>query len=185
MMVIPDSDALLFSLFVALEDGALLCFGSNEFGQLGNGTIKDTIDPIRAGEKVKQKFVAVKCGEVHTVALTGTGRPHGCFLQEQHHRITNKYTHYVIILVESGRVYTFGSSNFGQLGLGDTEQQMYPRPVESIEHQKVIEIACGAGHSMALTGEKWLQHSHCIHNKSNDVVKSFTQTNNCEFWLWD
>ncbi|XP_010113670.1 PREDICTED: probable E3 ubiquitin-protein ligase HERC3, partial [Chlamydotis macqueenii] len=51
----------------------------------------------------------------------------------------------------SGAVYSWGKNDFGQLGLGDTEDRSYPSYVEALEHWKTVFISCGADHTAVLS----------------------------------
>jgi hypothetical protein len=51
---------------------------------------------------------------------------------------------------ENGDIYTWGSSEYGQLGLGDTESQLFPKKMETLEGIKVLHISCGETHTVAI-----------------------------------
>jgi alpha-tubulin suppressor-like RCC1 family protein len=51
------------------------------------------------------------------------------------------------------QVYSWGSSQFGQLGVGKTGQSPHPRLVERLAEENVVAISAGQYHSMALTEE--------------------------------
>jgi alpha-tubulin suppressor-like RCC1 family protein len=56
------------------EDGSLWCWGSNYYGQFGNGTLDSTevhSSPVRAGSG--QTFASLATGDCHTCALDRTG----------------------------------------------------------------------------------------------------------------
>lgn len=68
--------------------------------------------------------VSVACGDTHTLVATG-----------------------------EGEVYSFGRNVSGQLGLGTTADSLVPRRVEALAGKKVVGVACGAEHSVGVTGE--------------------------------
>eukprot|EP00164_Ancoracysta_twista_P008043 GFYU01011535.1.p1 GENE.GFYU01011535.1~~GFYU01011535.1.p1 ORF type:complete len:181 (+),score=41.60 GFYU01011535.1:261-803(+) len=60
-----------------------------------------------------------------------------------------------MILTDNGMLYTWGISTFGQLGLGDQKSRSAPTLVVFFQNLRkkagVIQIDCGAEHSVALT----------------------------------
>ena len=54
----------------------------------------------------------------------------------------------------SGEVYTWGHNGYSQLGNGNTNQGLIPSLVTSgFPTKKVIQVACGSHHSLALTDD--------------------------------
>lgn len=53
---------------------------------------------------------------------------------------------------EHGEVWAWGQGEFGQLGYGGTASKYTPYPVHSLKKRRVIQVAAGWGHSIALTG---------------------------------
>ena len=49
-------------------------------------------------------------------------------------------------------MYSWGRGEDGQLGLGDTSDQYRPVPVEVLKDRGVVQICCGSGHTVVLTG---------------------------------
>jgi alpha-tubulin suppressor-like RCC1 family protein len=91
---------------VAATPGTVWTWGTNDFGQLGNGTTSTT--PSGPAEVA---------GLADVVQLEG-GREH------------------VVALTLSGQVFTWGSNENGQLGLGDTANRTHPTQVT---------VPCGTG----------------------------------------
>ncbi len=65
------------------------------------------------------------------------------------------------MLTENGEVYTFGRNDYGQLGVGETVNSagatMYlnsrvPKKVLGLDDVKIIKVACGYNHCLALSG---------------------------------
>src|SRR5690606_2202281 len=52
-------------------DGQTLCWGLNEFGQLGNGSQTDALQPVPVGGQYR--FTEVSGGGLHTCAIGGEG----------------------------------------------------------------------------------------------------------------
>ena len=55
-----------------------------------------------------------------------------------------------LILTKSGQLYSFGFNSQGQLGLNNTQNYCVPTLVESMQSLKIIQIAAGRNHSVAL-----------------------------------
>lgn len=49
-------------------------------------------------------------------------------------------------------VYSWGRGEDGQLGLGDTSDQHRPVPIDALQERRIVQIACGSGHTVVLTG---------------------------------
>lgn len=48
-------------------------------------------------------------------------------------------------------LFAFGKGNFGSLGLGGTIFAAAPRPINKLAHQKIVSVACGIHHTLALS----------------------------------
>jgi alpha-tubulin suppressor-like RCC1 family protein len=72
-----------------LVDGTVQCWGENTDGQLGSGSTSDQPTPVPGTVKGLSQVVGLSCGDLHTCAV-----------------------------VSGGKVYCWGSNNFGQLGCG-------------------------------------------------------------------
>lgn len=49
-------------------------------------------------------------------------------------------------------VYSWGRGEDGQLGLGDTSDQHRPVLIDALQERQIVQIACGSGHTVVLTG---------------------------------
>ena len=56
-------------------------------------------------------------------------------------------------LSKDGNIFTWGEGRSGQLGHGDSETKETPTKVESLIGKKIIKVACGAHHTVALTDQ--------------------------------
>ncbi|ORZ22527.1 regulator of chromosome condensation 1/beta-lactamase-inhibitor protein II [Absidia repens] len=61
-----------------------------------------------------------------------------------------------------GSVYVFGSGDTGQLGLGDSMlTRKRPMPLKDLDDKKVVDVACGGMHSLAVTKDGQLYSWGC------------------------
>jgi alpha-tubulin suppressor-like RCC1 family protein len=51
------------------------------------------------------------------------------------------------------QVYAWGSSQYGQLGIGKSGQSPYPRLVELLSRERIIAVSAGQYHSIALADD--------------------------------
>ena len=58
-----------------------------------------------------------------------------------------------MVLTDEGVVYSFGAGHHGQLGLGDEQSRYGPKVIKALRDVRVVAIAAGRTHSLALTDE--------------------------------
>ena len=56
-------------------------------------------------------------------------------------------------LTSSGECYAWGNNKYGQLGIGSDESQDTPQKIEEFSDKTIVQISCGAYHSMAVTSD--------------------------------
>ena len=164
-------------IFLAF-DGSVYSWGSNNCGQLGLGDFvnRNEFSPIVYLKK--KKIVEVDCGCRHSAALTSEGNVYcwgdtssgQCGVGEMQTVSTPTRLHFVDVsgketsititqiacgdlhslgLTTGGNVWAWGSGS--PLGLGNSmERALTPKKVEDFVGKKVISIACGSYHSMAI-----------------------------------
>ncbi|KAL2342893.1 hypothetical protein Fmac_004178 [Flemingia macrophylla] len=154
-------------------DSHVLSWGRNQNGQLGLGTIEDSLVPqkIQNFEGIPIKMVAA--GAEHSVAITedgnlyawGWGRYGNLGLGDRNDRmLPEKVTvdgdkirmvacgwRHTICVSSSGGLYTHGWGKYGQLGHGDFEDHLGPRKVQALSHKLISQVSGGWRHSMVLT----------------------------------
>jgi alpha-tubulin suppressor-like RCC1 family protein len=101
-----------------IEGGTVRSWGSNVFGELGIGT--------KGGESARP----VEVHNLSTASAIAAGEDHA------------------LALLASGHVKAWGSNPYGQLGIGNTEEQNEPVEIAGLSH--VTAIAAGGGASLAL-----------------------------------
>ncbi|NXP05246.1 HERC5 ligase, partial [Thinocorus orbignyianus] len=107
------------------EGGELFTWGQNTHGQLGVGSQATLILQPQPVKSLKGIPLAqIAAGGAHSIVVS-----------------------------LSGAVYSWGKNDFGQLGLGDTEDRGCPSYVGALEHWKTVFISCGADHTAVLSKE--------------------------------
>ncbi|XP_009946693.1 PREDICTED: probable E3 ubiquitin-protein ligase HERC3, partial [Leptosomus discolor] len=105
--------------------GELFTWGQNAHGQLGVGSQTTLISQPQLVETLKGISLAqIAAGGAHSAAVS-----------------------------LSGAVYSWGKNDFGQLGLGDTEDRDCPSYIGALVHWKAVFISCGADHTAVLSKE--------------------------------
>ena len=54
-------------------------------------------------------------------------------------------------MTEEGQLFAVGKGNFGSLGLGGTIFAPNPRLINKLSNKKIVSIACGMYHTLALS----------------------------------
>jgi alpha-tubulin suppressor-like RCC1 family protein len=156
---------------VLLSDGTLKAWGSNLFGQLGDGTNTSSNTPVTI-TGLGGTVLAVAAGGNHTLALMsdGTVKAWGSNLFGQLGDGTNTSSNtpvtvtglvgtaiavaaganHSVVLMSDGSLKTWGSNLAGQLGTGDTASSSTPNSVSDLLGKTVISVAAGADHTLAL-----------------------------------
>ncbi|KAI8846107.1 regulator of chromosome condensation 1/beta-lactamase-inhibitor protein II, partial [Chytridium lagenaria] len=114
-------------------DKKILTWGSGEQGQLGRRILPRTEKESSLIPRIINyrprglggHFVAIFCGGYHT-----------------------------FMLHETGAVFSFGLNNYGQLGLGDTDEHDTPEQVEGLDPMEGVEMIVGAEHHTVFLNKK-------------------------------
>ena len=105
-----------------MKTGAVMCWGYNEYGQLGDGTQISRAQPVAAGG-LESGIRSIAAGWGHTCALT-----------------------------EGGGVKCWGNNEYGQLGYGDPDAEFRPAPVDVTGLTSGVgQISADGGSTCALT----------------------------------
>jgi alpha-tubulin suppressor-like RCC1 family protein len=106
-------------------DGAVFTWGDGEFGQLGHGepTGQGLTRPTRVRGLESIRIVSLACGAFHSV-----------------------------VVAVDRTVWTWGNGSVGSLGMGSSRSNTaVPVQVKSLDGASVVQVACGARHTLALT----------------------------------
>ncbi|XP_068652203.1 ultraviolet-B receptor UVR8-like [Aristolochia californica] len=133
-------------LAVTME-GEVQSWGRNQNGQLGLGTVEDSLLPqkIQAFKGIPIKMIAA--GAEHTEAVT-----------------------------EDGDLYGWGWGRYGNLGLGDRTDRLVPEKVSAVDGQKMVLVACGWRHTVCIssTGSLytfgWNKYGQLGHGHFEDLL---------------
>ena len=112
--------------------GRVFSWGSNTYGQLGDGTTVDRLKPVDVTPYFNlngnEKIIGISLGAYHSSAVTSTGR-----------------------------LFTWGTNGYGQLGDGTTMTKTLPMEITNqfglTVDEKIKEVSLGANHSSALTSD--------------------------------
>jgi alpha-tubulin suppressor-like RCC1 family protein len=123
---VVDISCGCFHSLVLTNCGEVYAWGSNYWGQIGNGCNDDQLIPIKVKGFNNEKVIMISCGGGHSMALT-----------------------------ECGHVYSWGGNYNGQLGIGNTVKSNKPKFVAVIDENKcsvfIEKISCGHEHSLLLS----------------------------------
>ncbi|KAG5833215.1 hypothetical protein ANANG_G00273540 [Anguilla anguilla] len=109
-----------------LRRGEVFVFGLNCSNCLGTGDNQSTIAPKKLDVLSGRKVVSLSYGS----------GPH------------------VLLATEEGELYAWGHNGYSQLGNGTTNQGVSPVVISAnLMNKKVVGVACGSHHSMAMTHE--------------------------------
>ncbi len=165
------------------SDGRVACWGSNDHGQLGNGSTSDLAVPIEvdttgvlAGKTVTQ----ISAGEIHTCALTSDGLvacwgrgplgnggwsesavpvavdASGVLAGKTVTQVSAAGSFHTCALTSDGQVACWGGNYRGELGNGGTSASAVPVAVDAsgvLASKTVIQVSAGGYHTCALTSD--------------------------------
>lgn len=153
------------------DAGAVLCWGENGSGQLGDGTTEDRSRPVPV-KRLRSGVVAVTAGGHHTCALTEAGGVL-CWGDSKHGQLGNGQradsrtptevsklgsrvvavsagTSHSCAVDADGRVWCWGgNSPGGPLGDGTLETRLVPVEVPGVTG--IATVSAGASHTCAVT----------------------------------
>jgi len=155
-----------------IDDDTLRCWGSNEFGQLGDGTTIERTNPVIISLGVGKTATSVSSGEGHTCAImddktikcwgdnsngqlgdgtkSSSSSPIAISLGSQDLALSiSSGSYHTCALTTDREVKCWGDNYHGQLGLGDNVDRLSPKLVNLPVNGTVISISSGSFHTCA------------------------------------
>jgi alpha-tubulin suppressor-like RCC1 family protein len=151
------------------EVGGIVCWGDNQFGQVGDGTTEDRFRPVTV--VASGSFAQISAGGAHTCALDIQGRA-SCWGRNDHGQLGRASaevdrvprpveTEVQFLSISAGTshtcgvslqaiAYCWGENAAGQLGVGSASDASVPIAVESASF-RFRRVASGFNHSCAVT----------------------------------
>ncbi|XP_020206059.1 PH, RCC1 and FYVE domains-containing protein 1 isoform X2 [Cajanus cajan] len=120
---------------IVTSAGQLFTFGDGTFGALGHGDHSSTNVPREVETLKGLRTTRVACGVWHTAAV----------VEAINESVESS------IRSSSGRLYTWGDGDKGQLGHEDRESRLVPKCVIALSSENICRVACGHSLTIALT----------------------------------
>ncbi|XP_074492829.1 E3 ubiquitin-protein ligase HERC2 isoform X1 [Sebastes fasciatus] len=159
-------------------DGELYTWGRGNYGRLGHGSSEDQTTPmlVTALKGLKVMDVACGSGDAQTLSVTengqvwswgdgdygklGRGGSDGCKTPKLVEKLQDLDivkvccgSQFSVALTKDGQVYTWGKGDNQRLGHGTDEHVRYPKLLDSLQGKKVVDVAVGSTHCLALTDD--------------------------------
>uniref|UniRef100_A0A8C3FUU3 E3 ubiquitin-protein ligase HERC2 n=1 Tax=Chrysemys picta bellii TaxID=8478 RepID=A0A8C3FUU3_CHRPI len=126
--------------------GQVWSWGDGDYGKLGRGGSDGCKTPKLIEKLQDLDVVKVRCGSQFSVALT-----------------------------KDGQVYSWGKGDNQRLGHGTEEHVRYPKLLEGLQGKKVVDVAAGSTHCLALTEDSevhsWGSNDQCQHFDTLRITK--------------
>ena len=151
-----------FNSGVITENGSLYMWGENDFGQIGNGTTRNCLVPMKILDNVK----SVSLGSKHSGAITedgslymwgynlagqiGNGTQKDCLVPTKildNVKSVSLKDYHSGAITEDGSLYMWGRNDFGQIGNGTTTDCLVPTKI--LDNVKSVSLK--ENHSGAIT----------------------------------
>ena len=159
--------------FAITEDGRVFGWGENRQGELGDGTRQARLHAAAAKLPDGVRIRRLECDYRYTLALDDQGRLFGWGYRGPETQPTPRHItaglppgekitdiasgFHQLVLTESGRLFAWGSNDYGQLGIGSAGGFFDSAvPVDmsgALAGVKIREIAVGMHHSVAVSKE--------------------------------
>ncbi|XP_060089857.1 E3 ubiquitin-protein ligase HERC2 isoform X3 [Heteronotia binoei] len=181
-------------------EGELYTWGRGNYGRLGHGSSEDQTIPMLVTGLKGLKVIDVACGsgDAQTLAVTengqvwswgdgdygklGRGGSDGCKTPKLIEKLQDLDivkvrcgSQFSVVLTKDGQVYSWGKGDNQRLGHGTEEHVRYPKLLEGLQGKKVIDVAAGSTHCLALTEDSevysWGSNDQCQHFDTLRITK--------------
>ena len=158
------------------SSGELFTWGCGEYGRLGHGDNVTQWRPKQVKHLSEHRVIQVACGsrDAQTLALTddgmvfswgdgdfgklGRGGSEGCAIPQNVEKLNGVGicqiecgAQFSLALSKGGLVWTWGKGDYFRLGHGSDQHVRKPTVVECLRGKKIIHVAVGALHCLAVT----------------------------------
>ncbi|KAG5897066.1 hypothetical protein JTB14_025882 [Gonioctena quinquepunctata] len=181
------------------SSGELYSWGLGEYGRLGHGDNVTQLKPRLVKVLVGHRIVQVACGsrDAQTLALSdeglvfswgdgdfgklGRGGSEGCNVPHNIERLNSIGVvqiecgaQFSLALTKSGEIWTWGKGDYFRLGHGTDQHVRKPTPIDVLRGKKVIHVAVGALHCLAVTDNgqvyAWGDNDHGQQGNGSTIV---------------
>ncbi|MBE1603927.1 Ig-like domain repeat protein [Actinopolymorpha pittospori] len=166
-----------FHSLAVTSDGRVLAWGSNVYGQLGDGTTTNRTTTVEVALPEGVTVTQVSAGSFHSLAVTSDGRvlawgyngrgelgdgtttdrttpvevalPEGVTVTQ----VSAGVNEFSLAVTSEGRVLAWGHNGYGPLGDGTTTDRATPVETALPEGVTVTQVSAGFDHSIAVTSD--------------------------------